>query len=412
MKDAAAHSGPGAPGRPGALLAAPHQDLAPSAQLIVDVARKHGVSPLRQFGEMLRLRYGRRKVNLQEYYSNQIYRPDLSARRKREFVGRKANLDLNMRLAPRGHTAASRALIADKMLYTALMAQLGLATTQTQAVVSRDRGYGTMPTLRTQEDLIDFLARQAVYPLFCKPETGSLSVGSVRLEGYDPASRALIPLTGQRVAIDAFARQVFADYANGFILQSAIRQDPGIVAAIGEAVGSVRVVTILRGKAPEILYTLWKIPSPQAMSDNYWQPGSLLAELDPRRGTVLQCRRGTGPAQERIVAHPVTGATLEGMTLPHWEKVPDLAIKAHQVFPRFGIFGWDIAITGAGPVMIECNDNPHHTLYQLATGKGILNADFRPVFDDVARRARRIEAQLNSKAATTGGLAKLRPGRS
>ncbi|MEM6579519.1 MAG: sugar-transfer associated ATP-grasp domain-containing protein [Pseudomonadota bacterium] len=395
----------------GALLAAPDHDIPPSTQLIVDVARKHGVSPLKQFAEMVRLRYGRRKVNLQEYYSNQMYRPELSARSKREFVGRKANFDLNMRLAPRGYTASNRALIADKMLYTAMMAQLGFRTTRTQAVVSRDRGYGDVPTLRNAEDLVAFMANQAVYPIFCKPETGSLSVGSVRIDAFDTASREVVTLTGKRVSVEAFAKQVFAEYAHGFIIQSALQQDPAIVDTIGDAVGSVRVVTILRDNMPEVLYTLWKIPSPKAMSDNYWQDGSMMAEVDRTTGTVLQCRRGNGPRQEHVSTHPVTGAALVGMKIPHWDEVVELTTKAHMVFPRFGVFGWDIGITGDGPAIIECNDNPHHTLYQLATGNGILNADFVPVFDDAAARARTIEARLKASEEKKGLMERLMPRR-
>lgn len=393
----------------GALLAAPEHDVPPSTQLIVDVARKHGVSPFKQFGEMVRLRYGRRKVNLQEYYSNQIYRPELSASTKREFVGRKANHDLNMRMTVRGYTRAMGELIADKMLYTSMMTQLGFLTTETQAVVSLHRGYGNVPTLRNAEQLTEFLASKAVYPIFCKPETGSLSVGSVRLESFDADTREVVTLTGKRVSADVFSKQVFAEYAGGFIIQSAIEQDPEISQTIGDAVGSVRVVTILRNKEPEVLYTLWKIPSPKAMSDNYWQDGSMLAELDENSGQILQCRRGNGPAQEQVTTHPVTGAALVGMKIPHWDQVLELTTRAHKVFPRFGVFGWDIGITREGPMIIECNDNPHHTLYQLATGTGILNEEFTPIFDEVANRARKIEAGLKSKEEKKGLFARLKP---
>ena len=48
------------------------------------------------------------------------------------------------------------------------------------------------------------------------------------------------------------------------------------------------------------------------------------------------------------------------------------------------MIGWDVAISPEGPVIIECNDNPFHTLYQLSHGRGVLNPDFAPVFDRVA----------------------------
>jgi len=75
------------------------------------------------------------------------------------------------------------------------------------------------------------------------------------------------------------------------------------------------------------------------------------------------------------------------LRIPHWDEVLRMTAEAHRVLPKFGVIGWDIAITPEGPLIIECNANPHHMLYQLATGKGIHNPDFAEVFDRVAARA-------------------------
>jgi len=60
------------------------------------------------------------------------------------------------------------------------------------------------------------------------------------------------------------------------------------------------------------------------------------------------------------------------------------------LLPEFGIVGWDIAVTPERPVIIECNDNPHHVLCQQAKGCSIRNAGFMSVPDCAAARSQAI----------------------
>lgn len=370
----------------GALLAAPPRPEPPATQMIVDVARQFGVSPLRQFGEMMRLGAGRKNIDFNEYYSNQVYRVDLSFSDKKSFVGKKGSFRLNLRLSPYQVTGL-RPFVRDKVLYAAVMNQFGFAVPQMQAVFAEDRHYGTLAVLKTAEDIETFMLEDAEYPLFVKPEEGSGSVGSALISEIDSDSRELLLSNGKRVDLRAFANEVVRDYGEGFLFQDAVRQHRLLTEVAGQAVGSIRVVTVNDGSGPTCLYALWKIPSPRAMSDNYWQPGSMLAEIDKSSGRVLQCRRGSGPDQEMLDRHPVSGVVFSGMQIPHWDAVLRLASDAHAMMPKFGVIGWDIAITEDSPVIIESNANPHHMLYQLSTGRGILSAEFKPVFDRVAERA-------------------------
>lgn len=152
----------------------------------------------------------------------------------------------------------------------------------------------------------------------------------------------------------------------------------------GDAVGTLRVVTLRDENGIAPLYAAWKIPSPKAMSDNFWQDGSMIAEVDNATGKLVKCKRGTGLAAEWIDAHPVNGQVFAGYQIPHWDAVKTLATQAHGLFPEFGVFGWDIAVAQEGPLIIECNANPFHTLYQLATGRGILNDGLKPRLDAAA----------------------------
>jgi hypothetical protein len=55
--------------------------------------------------------------------------------------------------------------------------------------------------------------------------------------------------------------------------------------------------------------------------------------------------------------HPDTGAAIAGRRLPLWDEVIALALRAHQSFADFPSVGWDVAISPAGPVLLEGNYN-------------------------------------------------------
>lgn len=381
---------------PRALLAAPAKPSPPASEIIVDVARKFGVSPFAQFIQMLKLKAGQNRVNFDEYYSNAIYRKDLSADQKRQFVGKIGSWKLNKRLSPPVLTGM-RPFLADKVFYGAMLERLGFPTPAIQAVAARDRSYGTLTTLREVEEVEQFLMHAARYPLFVKPQSGSGSVGSALIIEYDASSREIVLSNGTRVDLRAFATEVLDSYGEGFLFQDAVAQHTDLSAIAGRAVGTIRVVTVIADGTPECLYTLWKVPSPRAMSDNYWQEGSMIAEIDRSSGIIRQCRRGAGPAQEIIEAHPVSGKTFAGTQIPHWQEILRITREGHALMPQFGVFGWDIAITEDGPTIIECNANPHHMLYQLATGNGILNDGFAPILKKVEDRAALLLSALLTK---------------
>ncbi len=152
-----------------------------SNSLVLEVARKFGVNPFKQFFEMLRLSRSRNKIVPAEYFWFQLYRPDLTMAEKREYVGEKTSFELNLRLAPPTFTNM-RNFLADKAGFTTMVAGFGLPTTHLQAAFSPNRGFGTLPTLRTAEEIRAFLTGPARYPLFGKPIRGLQAQGSVMIE--------------------------------------------------------------------------------------------------------------------------------------------------------------------------------------------------------------------------------------
>ena len=59
--------------------------------------------------------------------------------------------------------------------------------------------------------------------------------------------------------------------------------------------------------------------------------------------------------QRNITHHPDTGVPLVGVKMADFQSVIDLALKASKMFGFMGTIGWDIALSVAGPTIIEGN---------------------------------------------------------
>lgn len=373
-----------------ALVAAPLDPKVPASAQMVQVAREHGVSPFRQLREMFALRFGPGKMSLPEYYTLNLYDPALDMAEKRRHVGRISSWKLNETLnLPK--LTESRVFCGDKVMYTGLLQHLGLPTTETQAVLHKTRHFGSIPALRSAGELRDFLTNGARYPLFGKPAEGRAGIGTAMVTGVEDGQ--IVLSDGRRIDLQTFCSEVWTDYHDGYILQTCLMQHERLRPMSGNAVSTLRMVTVRDGDQASLLYALWKIPSPKAMSDNFWQAGSLVAGVDDD-GRVGSGWTGLGTRREEFETHPVTGERFDTIRIPHWDDFRRVARDAHGLFPEFGLVGWDIAITPEGPVIVEFNDNPFHALWQIVHNRGIQNPDFAPVFDRTAAKSQEI---LNGK---------------
>ncbi|MBD3677583.1 MAG: hypothetical protein HUJ27_04180 [Rhodobacteraceae bacterium] len=363
---------------------------------IVEVAKTFGVSPFKQLWDIFRLRRSPTYLTDRDYYSYLLFRPELSIEEKRQFVGVRSSFNLNVKLSPPDLTQM-RGFLGDKVTFLALMRHLGFGAAETQALVSNDRILGNMPVLRSVEDIVAFLENDARYPLFGKPVIGYQAVGTVGIKGKGGVRGTLELINGETAQITRMAEEIMESFSEGYMLQSLVPQHPDISEYAGMAVGTVRVVTVIEDKFPQVLYAVWKIPSRTAMSDNFWQKGSMLCAVDEKTGTVLSCRYGKGVGQKLIEDHPETGKRIVGFKLPHWDKVCELATSVHGIYPVNGCLGWDIAIGPDGPEIVECNENTGHDFYQMATGRGPLNEDLMPHFERVIARSKRLEQALLDK---------------
>jgi hypothetical protein len=90
--------------------------------------------------------------------------------------------------------------------------------------------------------------------------------------------------------------------------------------------------------------------------------------------------------------HPVTGAPVNGRLLQAWPQIRALALEAQLVFSDRMLVGWDIALTPAGPVLLEGNSYPDvhflQRVHEQPIGQSPLAPFLRRALDDARVRDR------------------------
>ncbi len=305
-----------------------------------------------------------------------------------------------------------RGMVADKLLFDAALRGLGFPVPTLQAVFGAKKLRPPVQTLGHKGEVAQFLRQGASYPVFGKPRSGQNSDDVISIERYDPQADILHMTTGKTALVDEIAGQIAPAYfRRGFLFQSRIRQHESICDTIGEAVGTVRIITFLTAAQPRIIGAFWKIPRHGMLADNLWR-GGLLAAVDTKTGQVGRAREGTGPMARWHQAHPDTGAALANTTLPDWDDLRELVSDAAALLGGLPLVGWDVALTKTGPIIVEANTVPSLDLLQYGTGAPALPPALRAeMLAEVARLKRqsktdRAARKANLRAKVRGRLAR------
>lgn len=154
------------------------------------------------------------------------------------------------------------------------------------------------------------------------------------------------------------------------VVEGLIEQHPEMKKLSVQAVNTIRVVTILT-KDPSIGIETDKVHIVyyglrMACGDGYLDnlhSGGMIAGLDSETGIVQT--PGIDFANHQHEIHPDTGTKIPGFQVPCFDQIKELVSRAGAGIE--GYYGWDIAITPDGPVVVEINTNP---------GAGILQTPY------------------------------------
>jgi hypothetical protein len=315
-------------------------------------------------------------LGLSEYLDFQLYLNDLSPEAKREFCGFRGQDALEQVLID----DTSRLISLDKFTMYAVLSAYGLPIPALRASygTARPRGFGPLRSLTTPAELEAFLREPGQLPLYVKPSYGAYGRGNVLIQALD--GDQLLLGSGERVAVAAFVASLDVNRTLGWVLQQPLTPHPAVEQLTGSPkISGLRVHSFLTPRGPVLTRAMFKINAGLRDSDNFEHgaSGNLLAAVDLDTGRLTRVVAGTGANQQRNPVLARTGQTIEGATVPDWPAVVNLVLEAHRAVPGYLMPGWDIALCGDGPRILEVNAFGDVDLTQHAHRRGFLDAALR-----------------------------------
>ena len=184
---------------------------------------------------------------------------------------------------------------------------------------------------------------------------------------------------GRRVLIKNISDFESADFIIDFmktndydLVEEYIIQHKEMMRMAPSAVNTVRVITQLDNtNNPVILGCRLRI-GVNGVVDNL-AAGNIAAPIDTETGIVFGSGIYSDITKPDEKTHPITKTPIVGFQVPFWKETIDLVQKVAVVNPVNRSVGWDIAITGNGPDLIEGNREWCKLVYQLPVHKGLKN---------------------------------------
>ncbi len=138
---------------------------------------------------------------------------------------------------------------------------------------------------------------------------------------------------------------------HALVAQPRLRNHPEVATLSTGAQCTARIVT---GRTPAgeiaVVAGTFKMPWKNQTTDTH----GLGAPIDLETGRLGRAwsYRPNCPGYD---VHPDTAAEIIGRMLPDWPKTQALAKEAHRLLPGYAFLGWDVALTPAGPLLLEGN---------------------------------------------------------
>ena len=102
----------------------------------------------------------------------------------------------------------------------------------------------------------------------------------------------------------------------------------------------------------------------------------MLGAINLDTGRLARVVTGSGPGLRVIDNDPSGNAELVAMVVPDFDAARSLCLKAAALFPGIRTQSWDVALTAAGPALLELNFGGDLNLHQLAHNRGILSDSY------------------------------------
>jgi len=337
-------------------------------------AKKSGRSVLQIAGEFSKLSRGPNKIAISEYIRWGLFYEDRFTEKQRgEFISNTTHWPIAHTCNNQGWSSAAE----DKVLAATILSRGGVSVPETVAVIDASaRIYPGITKISTPDELRDLFLGLNGEKLFGKIVDGMVSFGVFSVVSADE----------NHIVCAGHEPMTYADFMssnigeNAYILQKTLNNHADI-APFCSALATVRVVNFVKDGTVYSPIAVMSMPQGTQIADTLWRSGNIACEIDVFTGEVKTVVTREGPEIAFLKDHPTVAGWM-GKKLPWWDALMDMNERAAQIFSPIRYQSTDIAITDAGPVIVELNYGSGFGLPQNASGRGLLTPEVRAFFEE------------------------------
>jgi hypothetical protein len=284
-----------------------------------------------------------------------LYRlEDEPASAQEEYV---SALHLRQLVNPQLNATAWRPLVKNKWMLAHYFRSLGVPIPEPLGVLHPDFGFATKGgQLRVESDLVSLLAAAGT-TVVIKPIAGTRGRDVFVVRAVDDGV-ACVDADGCPVPVTTVLRAAgrTAGGVEGMLVEEWCEKDPWYRRLNAEAGVGIRLVTLVGpdGEVEVQAARLALAVGGKLVSNSH--SGSLSVWIDTDTGRLEGGCLDEVSGFRRMSAHPDTGESVEGVQLPDWDTIVDVATQAASAVPWLRSVGWDILPSSRGPVVLEGNE--------------------------------------------------------
>ena len=338
---------------------------------------KHAISqqkasPFRVAADLAKLSWQPNGLQPAEYF---MYRPWCEFGKKKEtFLGSTGYDRINS-----SWIGSWPEFTADRLSVYTVLRGFDLMIPTIQAVFG-GRSFPGARQLRAKKELIEFLRRDAQYPLTGIPAHRSIRRDPVRVTDFVSKSDELQLHNGDSVRVEDFASQITENeelVSRGYLFHSALCPHPRLANLTGKRRGTIRLHCLARTDGFHILRASMRLSIGNNATDSLLSDGNILAGIDVESGRVTHAISTGALEYTEIEEHPETGEVFEGFRLPDWHETCETVIKAASTASFCLVQGWDVVLTEDGPVLVDLHAGGGDPMFsQLGFPTGLLEGSY------------------------------------
>jgi hypothetical protein len=342
------------------------------------VNARAGKSIWRQFIELFLLFY-RHGLDAQAYYMFELYRPEYWSKAGGYLTRYETKNGIMKLLTWQLADYEHRTILDNKLKFAAFCKEIGVPTP---------------PLLGIAQDgvltLEEGAAAKLDQDLFIKPVKSKGSRGIDVFENTGPGRYR--DKAGREIDRATLMERVAErSKTQALMVQRRLSNHPAVADLAAQSLMAIRVITCKSGRDQSAIVTYAFIRIITRLEPSWPVSYELGIAVDLATGKLGPA---TGDKEKWLLewwdVHPVTGAQVTGRTLPHWEEIKAIALKAHDASQGRLLVGWDIAVTPDGPLLLEGNSYPDvdfpQRVCRVDIGHSPLGAPLHAALLDLERR--------------------------